>query len=135
MKNIFRNIGNYFIGLYRAFFNIKDPESILLTKEEEFYSFLEENKDRIKYLMEFNGKPNDPAMPLKEKALAVDKKKRFKLFRPIKISKKLSSILNKGVKLDREQSKILENGFTTTSGINSGDKVLEVLEEIKKRTK
>jgi hypothetical protein len=128
MKNIFKNIGSYFTRLYRAIFSIKDPETILLTKEEEFYSFLEENKDRIKYLMEFTGKANDPANLLKEKA-----KKKFKLFRPIKISKKLSGILNKGVKLKRERNELLEKKFTTTSGNILGDKILDEIENRNKK--
>jgi hypothetical protein len=133
MKNIFKNIGSYFTRLYRAIFSIKDPETILLTKEEEFYSFLEENKDRIKYLMEFNGKPNDETKILREKAMKVDNKKKFKLFRPIKISKKLSGILNKGVALDRERNELLDKKFTTTSGNILGDKILDEIENRNKK--
>jgi hypothetical protein len=115
MRKILTKIKDYFIRLFRAILNMDyriNYGDIILSKEEEFYYFLENNKKRIKYLMEFNNgtksfthnSVNEENFELK-KHLGIDKQEKLvkkARFRPIRISKKLANFLNKEKDLKEE---------------------------------
>ena len=59
MKNLINNVIIYFKRLFYAIIGRKflNEDDLIATEEERFYAFLDSNKERIQYLMQFKSDP------------------------------------------------------------------------------
>ena len=129
MKKIFEKIKDYVVRVFNALLN--RDYYISLTKEEEFYYFLEQNKERIQHLMEFNDKRYDGKSKIIESYTDINGIETIRIktdlipeklkkvtpnyrFRPKKISKSLKKYLKKNEEL-------IDDSYST--GTKIGDSI------------
>tara|TARA_R110000796_G_scaffold58413_4_gene134847 strand:+ start:6022 stop:6489 length:468 start_codon:yes stop_codon:yes gene_type:complete len=125
IKIILSTIKTYIVRFLFSLVNRDYNRPIKLTKEEELYSFLEENKNRLQYLMYQRSFSNGVVDPkdaaemrnynedLKEKLKLEDRK--YKYIRPLWISAKMKKFLKNDEQLKNDAFKNSEQEIENIS--------------------